>query len=135
MRYFRIIVLLILVSGCRTPRPSHQVSHVPEIRHKQIFLVIDDAGLNVAETRQFLDIPVPITIAVLPHLKQTKQVCAEIARHTDKEIILHQPMEAYDRDANTGPGTIQNTTPPAMVSEILKNNLASVRGAKNIGRC
>lgn len=130
MRFFITSLLsLFMLSGCRAPHRNHRASHTPVIRQKQIFLVIDDAGLDVGETQQFLDIPVPMTIAVLPHLKQTKEVCAAISRHKDKEIILHQPMEAYDRNANTGPGTIQNTTRSSEVAGILDRNLASVRGA------
>jgi polysaccharide deacetylase 2 family uncharacterized protein YibQ len=101
-------------------------------RQKQIFLVIDDAGLALEETQQFLDIPVPMTIAVLPHLKQTREVCAAISRHKDKEIILHQPMEAYNKEKNPGKGAIYNATPPTEVRNILAANLASVRGAVGI---
>ena len=103
-----------------------------DVRHKQIFLVIDDAGLEIAETRQFLDLPIPMTIAVLPHLKETRLVCNAILDCKGKEIILHQPMEAYDRRVDTGPGTIYNTTFTADVPKILDRNLLSVRGAKGI---
>ena len=98
-------------------------------RHKQLFVVIDDAGLALHELQPFLAIPVPMTFAVLPHQRQTHDVCAALARHADKEIILHQPMEAYDRSQAIGAGGIYNTTPPADVEAILKNNFASVRGA------
>jgi len=124
MRCIFFILSLLLLSGCRAPKPHSSV-----VRQKQIFLVIDDAGLNAPEARQFLDIPVPMTIAVLPHLKQTREVCAEIRRHADKELILHQPMEAYDSESDTGPGAIRNTTHPKDVAKILDNNLAAVRGA------
>ena len=130
MRFFLTSLLAVcILSGCRTTRHSHSAAHAPVVRQKQIFLVIDDAGLALEETQQFLDIPVPMTIAVLPHLKQTREVCVAISRYKDKEIILHQPMEAYDRNADTGPGTIYNTTHPSEVSAILNRNLASVRGA------
>jgi polysaccharide deacetylase 2 family uncharacterized protein YibQ len=99
------------------------------MRHKQIYLVIDDAGLDLREVRQFLDIPAPMTIAVLPHLSMTTEVCAEIRRHPEKELILHQPMEAYNRESATGPGAIRNNTRPEEVRSILDRNLASVRGA------
>ena len=118
------LTLLIFFSGC--------VAWASASRQKQIFLVIDDAGLEIAETRQFLDLPIPMTIAVLPHLKQTGPVCNAILDCPGKEIILHQPMEAYNRAADTGPGTIYNTTFTADVSKILDQNLASVHGAKGI---
>jgi polysaccharide deacetylase 2 family uncharacterized protein YibQ len=111
----------------------HGKGHVhPQPRHKQLFVVIDDAGLALAETQQFLDIPVPITIAVLPHLKQTAEVCKAIRKHKNKEIILHQPMEAYDAGKKLGPGAIRNTTHPSEIPAILRSNLTSVRGAKGM---
>lgn len=91
--------------------------------------MIDDAGLVLAETRQYLDIPIPMTIAVLPHLKDTRHVCAAIARHGEKEIILHQPMEAYSREEHPGAGAIYNAMNPSDIPSILDRNLASVQGA------
>ena len=129
MRLFFPILLLLLLCGCRTPTHRDHPPRPAAPRQKQIFLVIDDAGLDLAEIQQFMEIPVPMTIAVLPHLKETERVCAEIHRHPDKELILHQPMEAYNRNADTGPGALQNTTRPADVSKILARNLTSVRGA------
>ena len=90
---------------------------------------MDDAGLDVAEIRPLLEIPIPMTIAVLPHLKQSVAVCAEIRRYPGKEIILHQPMEAYDPESATGPGAIRQQTKPEDVPAILDRNLASVPGA------
>jgi polysaccharide deacetylase 2 family uncharacterized protein YibQ len=130
MRLCLISLVLLVANGCRAPAPRHE----PEAtgRRKQIFVVIDDAGLLLEETQQFLDIPVPMTIAVLPHQKQTSEVCSAITDHTDKEMILHQPMEAYNSTKNPGKGAIFNTTDPSEVPAILDYNLASVRGAKGM---
>ncbi len=122
--FCKLYICLIAFVGCGVLASQPQ--------QKQIFLVIDDAGLAMGEMPQFLDIPVPMTIAVLPHLRKTREVCAAISRHADKEIILHQPMEAYDKGKNPGQGAIYNQTRPAEVSTILKQNLASVRGAVGI---
>jgi len=132
MRRLLPILTLLLLAGCRSRETHHHTVHQPVYRHKQIFLVIDDAGLDLAETRQFLEIPVPMTIAVLPHLAQTREVCAEIRRHSDKEIILHQPMEAYDAESDTGAGTIRDASQPEEIEAILNSNLTSVRGAVGI---
>ncbi len=91
--------------------------------------MIDDAGLALDEVQQFLDIPVSMTIAVLPHQKQTREVCMLIGRHPDKEIILHQPMEAYNLQKNPGIGAIRSSTHPDDVAGILRQNLESVQGA------
>jgi polysaccharide deacetylase 2 family uncharacterized protein YibQ len=126
MRFLVASVLaVLLLPGCRSPAP--EPAGAP--RTKQLFVVIDDAGLALSETQQFLDIPVPMTIAVLPHLKDTARVCAAIALDDKKEIILHQPMEAYDASIKTGPGAILSSTPPARVNAILDWNLSSVPGA------
>jgi len=122
----------LMLCGCHAPTHHDHSPRPVSVRQKQIFLVIDDAGLDVAETRQFLDIPVPMTIAVLPHLKKTGEVCVEIHRHADKEIILHQPMEAYDATKKIGRGAIHNATRPSDVPRILDSSLASVRGAKGM---
>ncbi len=98
-------------------------------RRKQIFLVIDDAGLALGETKQFLDIPIPMAIAVLPHQKQTPEVCKAIKQDREKEILLHQPMEAYNKEKNPGKGAIYNTTRSVDVRRILDANLKSVNGA------
>ncbi|HEY5653969.1 MAG TPA: divergent polysaccharide deacetylase family protein [Pontiella sp.] len=101
-------------------------------REKQIFLVIDDAGLVFYETKQFLDIPVAMTIAVLPHQKQTGEICEAIIRDPLKEVILHQPMEAYNKQKNPGIGAIYNQTKAPEVAGILDSNLRSVSGAVGI---
>lgn len=130
MRYFFASLLsIVLLCGCRSPQPE-PVAYRPQVpREKQLFLVIDDAGLAMHETQQYLDIPIPMTIAVLPHLKETRSVCEAIARDPNKEIILHQPMEAYDNTKKTGEGTIRGSTKPSQVAAILDWNLSSVRGA------
>ncbi|MDZ8117100.1 divergent polysaccharide deacetylase family protein [Pontiella agarivorans] len=117
MHFFKVsLIVLFLLGGFA-------------VQAQKIFLVIDDAGLALHETQQFLDIPVSMTIAVLPHQKQTKQVCIAIGRDRNKEIILHQPMEAYNDKKNPGVGAIMNTTPPSEVRKILDQNFRSVRGA------
>ena len=122
MRLFLASLLVVLFCGT-----SYSTQ-----RQKQIFLVMDDAGLAKHEMHGFLDIPVPMTIAVLPHLKQTSEVCAMLKADPLKEIILHQPMEAYKKEADAGPGAIRNTTPPGEIAGILSRNLASVKGAVGI---
>ncbi len=132
---FRTLFLLLWVvslCGCRAPTHHNHAPLPSAVRQKQIFIVIDDGGLALSETQRFLDIPVPMTIAVLPHLKDTERVCAAIARHADKEIILHQPMEAYKSKVDPGLGAIRNATPSSEVSRIIARNLASVRGAVGI---
>jgi len=130
MRFiFVSLVSILALCGCRSTAPVQPVAQPSLPREKQLFVVIDDAGLAMEETQQYLDIPIPMTIAVLPHLKDTSKVSRAVRQHKDKDLILHQPMEAYDATQDPGPGVIRNTTPPSQVAAILDWNLSSVRGA------
>ena len=132
MRFWFFILPLLMMCGCSTPSHHRDIPAAQVRRHKQIFLVMDDAGLSMEETRRFLDIPVPMTIAVLPHQRQTDAVCRAIQRCAEKEIILHQPMEAYDAGQDIGLGGIYSSTPPDAVAAILDRNLSSVHGAVGV---
>lgn len=128
MRVFWVCFSLILFSGCVSDVPP--ITELPDgPREKQLFVVIDDAGLVLEETRQFLKIPVPMTIAVLPHQRNTTEVCREIASDPLKEIIIHQPMEAADSSQNPGTGAILSSTTPEQAVRLMDWNLKSVPGA------
>lgn len=123
-----LICLVLCFAGCRhAEEPSAALP-----LQKQIYVVIDDAGLSIDEIDRFLEIPVPMTIAVLPHQRDTELVCERLALDSKKETILHQPMEAYDLDRNPGDGAIYDLTRPRDVTRIMRRNLASVPGAVGV---
>jgi uncharacterized protein len=142
-----LVAGLMLLVGCSGIRPMHQGHWVheraeanrrpqkeeaplsPVVKgNKRLFVVIDDAGLIERETQQFLDLPMPLTLAVLPHQRHTASLVRRLAARPDKEYILHQPMEATGGN-NPGLAAILNDTPPDAVAIILRENLASVKGA------
>lgn len=128
MRVFWVCFSLMLLNGCVSDLPP--ITELPDgPREKQLFVVIDDAGLVLEETRQFLKIPIPMTIAVLPHQRNTTEVCREIASDPLKEIIIHQPMEAADSSQNPGQGVILSSTTPEQAIRLMDWNLKSVPGA------
>lgn len=69
--------------------------------------------------------PLPLTMAVLPHLAASEQVSERIyaAGH---ELILHQPMEALDGGLELGPGGITADMDADQVKAQIKENLASL---------
>jgi polysaccharide deacetylase 2 family uncharacterized protein YibQ len=131
MRFLLPLLFIALAAGCRSagPGPLPPAGQRVVSRQKQLFVVIDDAGLALAETERFLEIPVAITLAVLPLRRDSAAVCRAVASDPLKEVILHQPMEALDAQSNPGAGAIYNATAPVAVGDILKRNLASVPGA------
>lgn len=86
--------------------------------------VIDDAGNNLRELGPFLDLPFPLTVAVLPGLPHSAEAARRI-RAAGKEVILHQPMEAVGGQ-NPGPGAIYLGMGPDEVRRVLAANLSEV---------
>ncbi|MGN7471050.1 divergent polysaccharide deacetylase family protein [Brevibacillus sp. SAFN-007a] len=77
------------------PKPKHLVA-----------FVIDDFGNNMAGTEEILNLPVPLTVAVMPFLPSTKQD-AELAHQKGHDVFVHMPMEPVKGKRSwLGPGAI-----------------------------
>jgi uncharacterized protein len=74
-----------------TPAPSPPSPAIPPPVAK-VAIVIDDFGLDVQAAQRFLSISFPITIAILPNLRHSREI-AELAYSQNHEVILHVPME------------------------------------------
>ena len=92
-----------------------------------LVVVLDDAGGSLAELEPFLDVALPLTIAVLPRLAYSGE--SSLAAVTaGQEVILHQPMEPLS-DKDPGPGAITSQTPIEVIAHLVRENLATVPGA------
>ena len=125
-----------------TPEPAETQKNVkkadkfsfPQAKnHAQIIFVFDDGGQNLSHLEPFLNLPIPITIAVLPRLAHSVESAQKI-RKSGKELILHQPMQAINPKVNPGPGAI---TPQMSEDEIIStlfyniNEIGPVAGMNN----
>ncbi|MDF2963049.1 MAG: protein of unknown function YibQ [Paenibacillus sp.] len=91
--------------------------------HKKIAVVIDDFGNDQSGTREMLELPVPITVAVMPFLPTTRRD-AEWAHQLGHEVIIHMPMEPLKgKKSWLGPGAI---TTDLSDDEIRQRVLAAV---------
>lgn len=88
-------------------------------------LIIDDIGHNVWRARRFLDLGVPMTFAMLPHLAHSHELALEI-HESGQELILHQPMEPSDSSLDPGPGSLYVGDRPARIATVLEENITSV---------
>jgi len=87
----------------------------------QIAIIIDDVGFNMERVRPFMQLDVPITFSVLPHLPHSR-LLAEKIHAQGHEIMLHQPMEPHNMFINPGPGALYlSHTSKDMVGIIQKN--------------
>ena len=113
------------LSATATPEPEVSGSHTPPttaipLQHT-LYIIIDDAGNNLASAQRYLAFPGKLTFAVLPGLPHSREV-ARLVRQHGQGLILHQPMEAIGGQ-NPGPGLIRHGMEPEAVIRQLSANL------------
>ena len=91
----------------------------------RIAIVIDDLGDNSVIAQKFINLPVKLTIGILPQTPQSKLI-AELANEKGHEIILHLPMEAHTRPDLLGPGALYSNMDFETFISTLKEDLLSV---------
>lgn len=94
-------------------------------------IIIDDWGHNTAAAPSLLDYPLPLTVAVLPHLGLSSEL-SEGAHSAGHQVILHQPMEPRDSTLALGPGGIYKGMAPEEIQAVLEENLASLPAAVGV---
>ena len=103
------------------------------VNHAQLVFVFDDGGQNLTHLEKFLNLPFPITVAVLPQITHSREAADRI-RKSGNEVMLHQPMQALNKNVNPGPGAI---TPQMNEDQIISmlfqniNELGSIAGMNN----
>ena len=90
-------------------------------KNAQLIFVFDDGGQNLAQLKEFLELPFPITVAVLPQITHSAEA-AELVRKSGNEVILHQPMQSVNANINPGPGAITpDMTEAQMIAQLFVN--------------
>ncbi|MGI5173770.1 divergent polysaccharide deacetylase family protein [Treponema sp. OMZ 840] len=97
----------------------------PAKKSGKLIFIFDDAGNSLKQAKLFLQLPFPITIAVLPGLPESKTT-ADAVRAAGKEVFLHQPMQAVDLSINPGPGSIQPDMTTGEAARIVRKNIAEI---------
>ena len=91
----------------------------------QLIFVFDDGGQNLSHLKPFLNLPFPITVAVLPQITHSKETAAQV-RASGNELILHQPMQSVNASVNPGPGAIKPDMEENQIKTILFNNINEI---------
>lgn len=102
-----------------------QLSHRP-----QVAIIIDDLGDNLREGQQAIGLPGALTYAILPHTPHAEAL-AILAHCSNKEVMLHQPMEALN-GKRMGPGGIDSAMDRTTMLNTLQQNLRSVPYARGV---
>lgn len=93
---------------------------------KRMAIIIDDAGNDMKGTAEILDMPVKLTLAVMPFLPTTKKD-AIAAHEKGMDVIVHMPMEPISgRPEWLGPGAITSSLTDDEVRERVEKAIDDV---------
>ena len=90
MKIFKILITILFCIFWIAPT-VHADDYEPLLK-PQIAIIIDDFGNDMGGTAEMMDLPFPITVAVMPFL-QTSCEDAKMAYQKGHEVIIHMPME------------------------------------------
>lgn len=96
----------------------------------KIAIVLDDWGYNLDNVDAISQIKYPLTIAILPDLPYSQRIASE-AKRNNKEVILHLPMEPYEK-FRLEKNTILTSMDNKSIIRILGYDLDNVKYAKGI---
>ncbi|PYY28016.1 divergent polysaccharide deacetylase family protein [Paenibacillus illinoisensis] len=98
----------------------------PQSQSKRMAIIIDDAGNDMKGTAEILDMPVKLTLAVMPFLSTTKKD-AIAAHEKGMDVIVHMPMEPKSgRPEWLGPGAITSSLTDDEVRERVEKAIDDV---------
>jgi len=110
----------------KPPKPSKPVA----VLKGKIAIVLDDWGYNLDNISAIADIKYPLTLAILPNLPYSERI-AEEAKRSNKEIILHLPMEPHEK-FRLEKNTILTSMDNKSIARIIDGDLDSVKYAKGV---
>lgn len=113
--------------GTKQPDSVETIStpKVPTKKVADVYIVLDDGGHNLNHLQPFLDLEIPLTIAVLPELSYSKESALRITK-AGKTLILHQPMQAINLSTDPGPSAIMPEMSADQIRSLLTKNLDSL---------
>ena len=97
----------------------------------RIAIIIDDIGHSRRRAASFLATKADLTYAVLPHLSHSTELALAI-HDRGHEILLHQPMEPFDRRLDPGPGALFVGDSATHITRVVDANVEAVPYAKGV---
>ncbi len=106
-----------------------EAPEAPPKAYPMVAIVIDDMGQDLEKLKEILKLREPITIAVMPNLRHSRDVANE-AHSNGLEVILHLPMEPKDaEDNNPGNGALLTAMTADEVRAQVERDLMTVPNA------
>ena len=114
-RSFLLVVVMAL--GCVSPAKADSQPHIS--------IIIDDLGYQYELGMRALNLPGAVSYAILPATPNGKSL-ALLAHDRGKDVLLHLPFEAVDRENADEPGAITLDMSRQAFHETFEAGLASV---------
>ena len=108
-----IVLVLFLASGSTASIPP------------RIAIIIDDLGYRLAAGRRAIELPGPVSFAVLPGAPKARLLAVE-AFERGKEVLLHLPLQASPNDTEQEPLGIRLDTSRQEFRQLFELALTSV---------
>ncbi len=100
-------------------------------RHGRLAIVLDDWGYSQQLVPQVLQLPGPVTLAILPHRPYSAAI-AKAVRGSSCEAILHMPMESNNAHSAREPHVLTPPMSAAQVRQSFDQALATVPRAVGV---
>lgn len=117
-------LLLLLYSSpsstAPSPPPQEQAQDLPKIA-----IILDDLGYNRHAGEQALQLPGKLTYAIIPFTPYS-QTLAQAAHDSNREVILHLPMQSSDPNRRLDEGGLSSELSEDEVRSRVKKALDSV---------
>lgn len=118
---YKILVFILWIMATPAQANSNQ---------GKLAIIIDDIGYNLSTGRKIAELPIDITLAVLPFTPHGKTL-AELGHQQGKEIMLHTPM-SNEQHLPLGPGALNRDVTHASMVNILDKNLSDIPYVKGV---
>jgi polysaccharide deacetylase 2 family uncharacterized protein YibQ len=96
----------------------------------RLAIIIDDCGQWPVTERGFVDLPFPVTLSVLPHVRYGPAIAHE-AEAAGKGVMLHLPMQTLSGQY-PGPGTITVAMNDDAIRSEVSGDLAELPEARGV---
>jgi polysaccharide deacetylase 2 family uncharacterized protein YibQ len=96
----------------------------------RLAIIIDDCGQWPVTEHGFVELPFPVTLSVLPHVRYGPEIARQ-AQAAGKGVMLHLPMQTIS-GTYPGPGTITVSMKDAAIRTEVSDDLAELPEARGV---
>ena len=112
----------------RDARPAAD-SIPPATDRPVVAILIDDLGESMEQVAPFLDVPGPLSFAILPTAAGPRDVAARLVA-LGRDVLAHVPMEPAEGDLVQTPGFLNTRMDDDVLRAVLARDLEAVPGAR-----